>query len=369
MNRKGHIVFGLFVVLMLCTGTMNLSAQVRKYSNEYLSLGVSGRGMAMAHAQVASVNDATAGYWNPAGIAAMTNDFQFTFMHSEYFAGIAKYDYGAIALPLKGKQRFVGLSIIRFAVDDIPNTINLFEADGSINYDNITSFSVGDYAALFSYAQKIPKLKNLRLGGNAKIIYRNAGSFATAWGFGLDLGAQFDIKHLKLGFMAKDVTGTFNAWTFNWTDKEKQVLEATGNIIPSSSLEVTVPKFQFGLAYELGIKDKFFIEPELNFELTTDGRRNVPIQTNTVSIDPRFGLELNYSKIIYLRFGIGNIQRATDDIKGDPIVTWQPNLGVGIHIKSVHIDYAFTDIGDQSQALYSHVFSILIGVNKKKAKQ
>jgi len=363
----GPFTTGLVICsLILLLGLAPANAQVRKYSNEFLSIGVGARGMAMSGAQVASVNDVTAGYWNPAGLAQVTHNFQGSFMHAEYFAGIAKYDYGAIVIPMKDKKRFLGVSMVRFAVDDIPNTINLFEADGTINYDNIRSFSVGDYGTFISYAQSIPKLKNLRVGGNAKVIYRRAGDFATAWGFGLDLGAQYDIKKLKLGFMARDVTSTFNAWSFNFTDEEKEILVATGNSLPSSSLEVTVPKFIFGAAYEISIKEKFHILPELNFEMTTDGKRNVPIRTNSVSIDPRFGLEMNYVNIIYVRFGVGNIQRVTDDIDGSPIVTWQPNIGVGLKIKGVGIDYAFTDIGNQSDALYSHVFSLNIGVNKRK---
>lgn len=365
MKSNSNILYCLAVLLCILL-TLPTQAQVRKYSNEFLSVGVGGRGMAMSKAQVASTSDVTAGYWNPAGLTRITNDFQFTFMHAEYFAGIAKYDYGAFAIPLKGKNRFVGMSLIRFAVDDIPNTLQLFEADGTINYDNVTSFSVGDYGTYLHYAQVLPKLKNLRVGGSAKIIYRTAGSFATAWGFGLDLGAQFEAKGLKLGFMAQDVTGTFNAWSFNFSDEEKVVLQSTGNIIPENSLEVTVPKFQFGAAYDINIKDKFHILPEVNLELTTDGKRNVPIRTNTVSIDPRFGLEMNYIEIVYVRFGVGNIQQATDDIDGSPITTWQPNIGVGLNIKGVGIDYAFTDIGNQSQALYSHVFSLLVGINKRK---
>lgn len=365
MNLRG-IVCCLILACCTLVFTLPAQAQVRKYSNEFLSIGVGARGMSMAGAQIATVNDVTSGFWNPAGLAGMQNDFQFSFMHAEYFAGIAKYDYGSFAVPLKGKKSFFGMSLIRFGVDDIPNTIELFEADGSINYDNITSFSVGDYAALITYAQVLPKLKNLRVGGNVKVVHRRAGSFATAWGFGIDLGAQFEAKGLKLGFMAKDITGTFNAWSFDFTDREKEVLQATGNQLPSSSLEVTVPKIQFGIAYDINIKDKFHILPELNFEMTTDGKRNVPIRTNTVSIDPRFGLELNYLQIIYVRMGIGNIQRATDDIDGSPITTWQPNIGVGLKVKSVGIDYAFTDIGNQSEALYSHVISLNIGINKRK---
>lgn len=100
----------------------------------------------MSGAVCASVNDVTGGYWNPATLVLVKPDIQVGIMHSEYFAGIAKYDYGSIAIPLKDKNAAVGLSLIRFGVDDIPNTLFLIEPDGSINYDNITSFSVADYA-------------------------------------------------------------------------------------------------------------------------------------------------------------------------------------------------------------------------------
>ena len=355
------------LVLGLClSATVVTTAQVRKYSNEFLSIGVGARGLAMSGAQVGSVNDVTAGYWNPAGLANITSDFQIALMHSEYFAGIAKYDYGSVAIPLKGKDKVLGVSFIRFGVDDIPNTLNLFDANGTINYDNIRSFSVGDYAGIISYAQKVKKIEGLRLGGNVKVIYRQAGSFATAWGFGLDAGAQYERKGFHMGFMARDITSTFNAWSFNFSDKEKEVLTATGNQIPTSSLEITVPKFILGAAYEFNIKNKFFIMPEIDVEITTDGKRNVPIRTNAVSIDPKFGLEMNYARIVYVRFGAGNIQQGTDDVSGKKITTWQPNIGAGIHYKGVGIDYAFTDIGNQSQALYSHVISLHVGFNKKK---
>jgi len=340
-------------------------AQVRKYSNAFLDIGAGARGLALSSAQVATVSDATAGYWNPAALVHLKSNVNFSLMHAEYFAGIAKYDYGTFAVPLKDKKSAIGFSMLRFAVDDIPNTIELFEPDGTINYDNIKSFSVSDWAFIFSFARKL-KIKGLSLGGNAKIIYRNAGDFASAWGFGLDVGANYHLKQFRFGVMAKDITGTFNAWSFNFTEREKEVLVSTGNIIPENSLEVTVPKVILGAAYEVNIKDKFKILPELDFEMTTDGKRNVPIRTNAVSFDPRFGLELSYANIIFLRGGVGNIQKSTDDETGEKIVTVQPNIGIGLQVKTYSLDYAFTDIGNASDALYSHVFSLNLGINKRK---
>ncbi len=346
-----------------------LYSQVRKYSNAFLDIGVGARGLALSSAQVATVSDATATYWNPSALTRIKSIVDIAAMHSEYFAGIAKYDYVGFAVPLQDHQRFIGFSFIRFGVDDIPNTLELFEDDGSINYDNVQSFSVADWAFMLSYAQKLKIRKtNLALGGNAKIIYRIAGDFATAWGFGLDLSATFDIKQWKIGIMARDITGTFNAWSFNFTEREKEILVKTDNVIPESSLEVTVPKIILGAAYEFNIKNKFYILPEIDFEMTTDKNRNVPIHTDAVSFDPRFGLELNYNRIVYLRAGIGNIQKSTDD-DGKEITTFQPNIGIGLQIKTFGVDYAFTDIGNQSDALYSHVFSLHLGIPKPKKKR
>src|SRR5438105_4971582 len=187
--KRTHFYAPLAMLLLLQQFSF---AQFRKYSNEFLNIGAGARGLAMGGAQVASVNDGTAGYWNPAGLVYVKDHPQLNLMHAEYFAGIGKYDYGSLVIPLKDNKRVLGLSILRFAVDDIPNTIFLVEADGSINYNNITSFSAADYAFLLSLAQSV-KLKDdnkkLSFGGNVKIIHRKAGDFATGWGFGIDLGA------------------------------------------------------------------------------------------------------------------------------------------------------------------------------------
>ena len=171
----------------------------------------------MSNAYVSAVNDVTSGYWNPAGLVGIQTDFQADLMHAEYFAGIANYDYGAFATKIDSSSAF-GLSLIRFGVDDIPNTTQLIDADGNIDFDRISSFSVADYAFLFSYARK-SRMKGLRYGVNVKIIYRQIGDFAQAWGFGLDLGAQYSYKGWNFGAMARDVTSTFNAWSFSLDNK------------------------------------------------------------------------------------------------------------------------------------------------------
>ena len=193
--------------------TQSLIAQnVVKYGNDFLAIGVGARAHGMGKSVVANASGGDAGYWNPAGLVIMPTSFQVNLMHAEWFAGIAKYDYVSLANSLgKDKKSALGITIIRLGIDDIPNTFELIQSDGSINTDYVTGFSYADYAGMVSYSTKL-KPEGLRLGGTAKVIYRNVGTFGKAWGFGADVGLQYDLNRWKIGLMARDITSTFTAW-------------------------------------------------------------------------------------------------------------------------------------------------------------
>ena len=354
---------------ILAVLTMTVDAQFRKYSNEFLNIGAGARGLAMGGAQVASVNDGTSGYWNPAGLVGVKDYPSVHLMHAEYFAGIGKYDFGSLAIPLNDQKRVVALSVLRFAVDDIPNTLFLVEPDGSVNYNNIRTFSSADYAFLLSYAQKVKDEEDHKLsfGGNVKIIHRKVGSFASAWGFGLDAGVQYSNKRLKLGLSARDITTTFNAWSFTFDDREKEVLYLTNNAIPIKSTELTAPRLILGGAYSFPLNDNFTLAAEANLDLTFDGQRNTVISSKAINIDPRLGLEANYQDNIFFRAGISNFQKALSDgdtLNQKKVWIYQPSIGVGFRIKNVVIDYAFTNLANQSNPLYTHIFSLRVDLRK-----
>ncbi|HET6243279.1 MAG: PorV/PorQ family protein [Bacteroidetes bacterium] len=349
-------------IILFVSITVVYAQTARKYSNEFLSIGVGARALGMSNSYVSSVDDVTAGYWNPAGLLGVKSNRQVALMHAEYFAGIAKYDYAAFAAPLDTNSA-LGFSFIRFGVDNIPNTTELIDANGNINYDRITSFSAADYAFIASYAKKTA-IPGLHLGANAKVIHRIVGDFAKAWGFGLDFGAQYQVGNWKFGAMARDVTSTFNAWSYTLNQETIDVFNRTGNEIPQNSVEVTLPKLLVGAARTYKIKEKFTLLTEANFDFTFDRKRNVLIKSNAVSIDPHLGLEIGYGGFVFLRAGIGNIQQQTDLDKNKQ-TSMQPNMGIGVKIKGITIDYALTDIGDQSVALYSNIFSLKFDINRE----
>ena len=336
-------------------------AEAPKYSNEFLSIGVGGRALGMGGAQVASVQDATAGFWNPAGLTLIPGDIEIAAMHTEYFAGIAKYDYGCLAAKIDA-TRTVAFSVIRFGVDDIPDTSELIDASGNINYDRLKSFSVGDYGFFFSYALKAKK-EGLRFGGSVKLIHRKAGDFAKAWGFGLDAGAQYATGKWIFGLMGKDITSTFNGWSFN-TEKLAPVFSQTNNDIPENSLEVTLPKLILGASFRHAFTPKFSLQAELNTDFTFDGKRNVLLAADPVSVDPHLGLEIGYNNFVFVRGGVNNIQEVKD-FDGSTSTILQPSMGIGIRMGNFYIDYALTNIGSQ-ETLYSNVFSLKLDINKRK---
>ncbi len=365
----------LALTMVVLASVTTASAQFRKYSNEFLNIGAGARGLSMGGAQVASVKDGTAGYWNPAGLVGVKDQPEVNIMHAEYFAGIGKYDYASIAVPVAGNKRTIGISALRFAVDDIMNTLFLVEPDGSINYNNIQAFSSADYAFLFSFAQKLKetKNKNINFGLNAKVIHRSVGKFAKAWGFGLDAGLQIQANKWRFGFAGRDITTTFNAWSFSFTEKEKEALYLTQNEIPVKSTELTAPRLVIGVARDFKLGKKSSLLAEANFDLTFDGQRNTLISADPVSADPKLGLECNINDVFFIRAGINNFQKALadgDTLNQKKVWIYQPGAGAGFKIQNVKIDYAFTNLANQSNPLFTHVFSLQVNlVNDKKKKK
>ncbi|MBK8146200.1 MAG: hypothetical protein IPK62_15035 [Bacteroidetes bacterium] len=60
------------------------------------------------------------------------------------------------------------------------------------------------------------------MGGNLKIIHRNIGTLANAWGGGIDLGLQGRVGKWRFGAAFKDITTTYTLWSFSFTDKENR---------------------------------------------------------------------------------------------------------------------------------------------------
>ena len=342
---------------MLLQTLLSNSQTVRKYSNEFLSIGVDAAALGMSNAVTAQTNDVNSGYWNPAGLIQL-EDKQFSLMHANYFANIAQYDYAAFATPIDDRSA-IGFSLIRFGVDDILNTTQLIDSQGNIDYNRISLFSTADYALNISYARKLP-LDGINYGVTAKIIHRIIGDFATAWGFGFDVGIQYESESEWLfGLMLRDITTTYNTWSINEEEyqKIKDAVPGENQELPETS-EITLPKAQLGIAKKYIFRYDYSLTAAANLNMQF-ARTNDIVSSDAVSVDPAIGFEFGYVDLVFLRAGVGNFQKITQ-IDNTNKLSFQPNIGLGFKYKGIQVDYALTDLGDQSAALYSNIFSLKV---------
>lgn len=220
MRRSSLVAYAAWVsALVALTLTARTSVAADKYAADFLTIGVGARALGMGGAFVALANDASASYWNPAGLALLDRG-EMLFMHSEQFGDLANHDYFGFVQPLAGDaQASVGVSLIRFSVDDILVTRDAFEdlsGDGEwqpgepIYIDQFKVDSDVEYGLLLSYAREFSD--QLFLGGNVKLL-RQGLIDNTSFGMGLDLGAMyFASPDLSFGLRLADATTTRISW-------------------------------------------------------------------------------------------------------------------------------------------------------------
>jgi hypothetical protein len=158
-------------------------------SASFLGIDVGPRGTGMGGAFVSVVDDATAMYWNPAGVAGL-RDFQATFSNTKWIADLS-FNYAGLVLPL-GNLGNVGINATFLTMDQMERT-TVANPDGTGEF-----FDAGSYAFGLSYARQLTDA--FSIGFTGKYINERVYN-SSAQGFALDVGALFDTRFhgLKLG--------------------------------------------------------------------------------------------------------------------------------------------------------------------------
>lgn len=344
----------LFALVFVFGGFWGLHAQTRtaKYGADFMSGGVDARALALGNTHQAFADRASAGYWNAAGLAHLENA-DLMYMHAERFSGIVAFDYAAFAKPISSKS-VIAISAIRSGVDDIQDTRDAWDANNDTPKPNpqnfFRSFSVVDFAFLASYARKINP--NLSVGTSAKVIRRKIGNFADAFGYSLDLSAQYQKGKARFGAQLQDATQLMQTWSIN--DAEFATYQSEFGV-PEGGTEKTLPVLRLGTAYQTQVGSQMGLTAGLDVDMAFDGQQTyAPIASGNMSVHPRLGAELDYRKTLAFRAGLGNFSKDTD---GNMQV--RPALGVGLKFKQLYVDYAFGDFaGATSDLGNSHIFSL-----------
>ena len=279
-----------------------------KYAGEFLSLGVGGRALGMGGAFVAVCDDASAGYWNPAGLQKLGQK-QLIFMHAETFGSLLNHDYLAYVLPLGNEDGSSSLSLGLMRLGGGGIKLTSLEKDGPISDSNRVVFvretGHADYTLLLSYSRK--SRPNLAWGASSKIIYRKLAD-NSAFGMGLDCGILFSpYGFLAFGANLMDLTATFLSYDNGTTE----------SIYPSLKIGMAARK-DFN-----GFSNVFEIDSDVRFE----GRRSsAQYWTGNASFDMHYGFESWYGKRIAGRLGFD---------QGDL------TAGIGLRVRQFIIDAAY----------------------------
>lgn len=306
---RNIVIFTLYLVLLFAS-----TSEATKYAGEFLSLGVGGRALGMGSAYVALANDATAGYWNPAGLAQLTKR-ELILMHTEQFGDIANYDYGTYAQPY-GENGTLSLSLIRLSIDDIAITENalndqngngVLDPGETLDLDQISTGSDHQNALFFSYGRRLNN--KLLVGGSVKVIYKSTLDYH-AWGLGVDAGVIYMVTNgLTAGIKLNDATSSPLVWD---TDE--------------STTETIIPSLRWGIAYQ---KPIFYGQITATADIKTlfEGRETASqFGSGVVSGDAYLGLEYLFQRRLAFRMGYQEENMT---------------FGAGLKMSLFQIDYAF----------------------------
>ena len=351
-----HLVYLLFALLFgnLIAFISVDAAEEGSHAAEFLSHGVGARALGMGSMFVSIADDATATYWNPAGIAQIEKH-AFSAMYSESFGieggrflnkGLVQYNFVNYVQQLENIGT-IGISWIRLGVDDIPLTTfvdkngngilgdfddrnnNKIKEAGEIYIDLpiiAGTFSNTDNAVLISYARQVGQ--RAALGANLKLlrqsIFENTGN-----GFGVDLGFLYGpYRGLRLGVTLVDATGT----QIRWDTLTR----------PSFTRD---PRLRIGTSYQIALP--FIGTATLGADLETNRRNLEDDEDSTGNLIFRYGVEYWMFNVVALRIGA----------EGNKLAA-----GAGLQIPlgeaKLFADYAFNahDLGDSQRISISGLF-------------
>lgn len=317
--------FNLYCACVLIPFFMVGTSQAAKYAGEFLSLGVGARPLGMGGAFVAVADDASATYWNPAGLAQLRQQ-EISVMHAERFAGIVKYDWLSYVHPQQAGPRSgsFGISLIRLGVDDIPITALPDENRDLDPHDNrpyvVRWASDTEYVLFVSYARSTSS--SLCYGGNVKVLHKGVDDYS-AWGLGVDLGLLLrPMERLSVGINLQDATTTLIAWD-------------------TGTRESISPTLKVGGAYSFGLDIlNGFITPAIDVDIRFEGRKYASqYHWGDLSADVRLGTEYWFKNLFGIRIG-------SDDVGRFSAGTGFRLQQMGLNIKQVAIDFAFLSKGD-----------------------
>jgi hypothetical protein len=287
----------------------------------FLEIGIGARSVAMGESYVAAANDASAMYWNPAGLAAMETS-EGIFSHTTWFAGIS-LDYAGVAINL-GDDGVIGAGLYVMNSGTIAvTTEERPEGNGDL-------YSVQDMTVGISYARRLTD--RFVIGGTVKYIHQSLWQLSAST-IAVDGGLQFvtPLSGLTMGLSISNFGGTLQYEGSNLAVRYDPDLRVQGNndgvVADLHARSWNLPLiFRFGIHYELlALSDH-------RIAVTSD-----VLYPNNNNNYLNAGAEYGLLGKFFIRGGYSGL--FMPDREGGF------SVGGGVNLYSLKIDYAHTGMG------------------------
>lgn len=319
-------------------------AGATKYAAEFLKIPVGARAVGMGGAFVGLADDATAPFWNPAGMVYLPYKEGFL-QHAEQFGSLVNHDFGSVVWPMKNSEdnrSAIGLTVSIVGVTDIPITPRPgdlqpgtdfydYGRDGLqhtndpgqnngvwdpgerllITSDDLFLASSTDMALSLSCGMQ--RGRHWAWGASVKFLRQSLpdtlpGEHVTSFGAGLDAAALYmPTDAITVGVVLHDLTTTYITWS-NGVREQVAPNLVTGvgiNFLPAQGHALT---WGTDLAWDFEGRDL-----------------DSQMRLGFLNADLRLGLEYWYRNTLALRSGLNG-----KDL----------NFGAGARYRHFGVDYA-----------------------------
>lgn len=290
---------------------------------QFLKIGVGGRASALGDAFVAIANDASALYWNPAGLTQFQNN-QIFFSHNKWLVDI-NHDFLGAVYHLDETNSF-GVSLTALTMQKMPVTTE-FAPFGTGEY-----FGFSDLAIGISYSRKMTE--QFSFGATIRYMEETLDKLKMR-GVLVDLGTYY-----WTGLGSTRFAVAVTNFGSNLAPDGKVVLIGKREV--SAWQDFAPPTmFRIGFAFEPYQNDQHRITSSIQLNHPNDNSENVST-----------GLEYSWSDIVYFRFGYKfNVEEQN--------YTFGSGVNVPLDIANFTFDYAYSNFTKLGSA---HRFSILLGL-------
>ncbi len=306
----------------------------------FLTLGIGARATAMGGAFSAVADDASALFWNPAGVAELERP-QLLFQHAEWLAGI-NFEYASVVLPgIAGGTAGASLTLLDAGRMEVTTVL---EQEGTGEH-----FTPRDLAFALSYATSLTD--RFSIGGQAKYVHQSIWH-ESADGWALDIGTLYRIpwRNLTIGTAISNF-GTrmqMNGLDLLTTKDLDGGVDGNNENTPAN---LDVNSWNLPLTFRAGIALDLLQSTVLPIRAAIDA-----IHPNDNLESLNLGLEAALSRILFVRLGWNHLsprnlaERVGFDIERDDAVEGGLTAGAGINWEirgfgALRIDYAWADYG------------------------